>query len=56
MGCVAVAGQMSEQQPEFLQPLENYTVTQGRDVFFTCIVNHLASYKVRVSEEDLCIL
>jgi hypothetical protein len=45
---VIVAGQMSvmEQEPEFLQPLENHTVTQGRDVFFTCVVNHLGSYKV----------
>ncbi|KAJ9600603.1 hypothetical protein L9F63_026260, partial [Diploptera punctata] len=42
------AGQISavEEEPEFLQPLENHTVTQGRDVFFTCVVNHLGSYKV----------
>jgi hypothetical protein len=36
----------TEQEPEFLQPLENHTVTQGRDVFFTCVVNHLGLYKV----------
>lgn len=33
-------------EPEFLAPLENHTVTQGRDVSFTCVVNHLSSYKV----------
>jgi hypothetical protein len=45
--CV-VSGQIPvmEQEPEFLQPLENHTVTQGRDIFFTCVVNHLGSYKV----------
>lgn len=41
-----VAGQKQEQEPEFLAPLENHTVTQGRDVYFTCVVNHLSSYKV----------
>ncbi|XP_029055933.1 matrix-remodeling-associated protein 5-like isoform X3 [Osmia bicornis bicornis] len=35
----------SEVQPEFLALLENHTVTQGRDVSFTCVVNHLQSYK-----------
>ena len=39
---------MAEQpEPEFLGPLENHTVTQGRDVYFTCVVNHLSSYKVK---------
>ena len=32
--------------PEFLFPLENHTVIQGRDVVFTCVVNHLQNYKV----------
>lgn len=32
--------------PEFLAPLENLTVTQGRDVQFTCIVNDLGSFRV----------
>lgn len=41
-----VAGQKQEQEPEFLAPLENHTVTQGRDVYFTCVVNHLSTYKV----------
>ncbi|KDR17669.1 Lachesin [Zootermopsis nevadensis] len=43
---------VTEQEPEFLQPLENHTVTQGRDVFFTCIVNHLGSYKVAWIKSD----
>lgn len=33
-------------EPEFLAPLENHTVSQGRDVYFTCVVNHLGQYKV----------
>jgi hypothetical protein len=50
---VTVAGQMSvmEPEPEFLQPLENHTVTQGRDIFFTCVVNHLGPYKVCVRRD-----
>jgi hypothetical protein len=49
--CIFVAGQIqvTDLEPEFLQPLENHTVTQGRDIFFTCVVNHLGTYKVRVS-------
>lgn len=38
--------QMEEPEPEFLQALENHTVTQGRDVHFTCVVNHLSNYRV----------
>ncbi|XP_066599595.1 lachesin-like [Prorops nasuta] len=41
-----------KQQPEFLAPLENHTVTQGRDVSFTCVVNHLQSYKVAWIKSD----
>ncbi|XP_076298275.1 dpr-interacting protein lambda isoform X2 [Lasioglossum baleicum] len=41
-----------EELPEFLAPLENHTVTQGRDVFFTCIVNHLQPYKVAWIKSD----
>ncbi|XP_011494357.1 PREDICTED: lachesin-like [Ceratosolen solmsi marchali] len=41
-----------ELQPQFLAPLENHTVTQGRDVFFTCVVNHLQSYKVAWIKSD----
>ncbi|XP_012257679.2 lachesin-like [Athalia rosae] len=43
---------MVEIQPEFLAPLENHTVTQGRDVSFTCVVNHLQSYKVAWIKSD----
>lgn len=39
-------GQTTEPEPEFLQPLDNLTVTQGRDVSFTCVVNNLGQYKV----------
>ncbi|XP_029036232.1 lachesin-like [Osmia bicornis bicornis] len=41
-----------EPLPEFLAPLENHTVIQGRDVFFTCVVNHLQSYKVAWIKSD----
>lgn len=44
-----VTGQMhelDEVMPEFYAPLENWTVTQGRDVYFTCTVNNLGKYKV----------
>jgi hypothetical protein len=37
---------MTEQEPEFLQPLDNLTATQGRDVSFTCVVNNLGQYRV----------
>lgn len=40
----------AEVEPEFLQELENHTVTQGRDVHFTCVVNHLSNYRVRSSK------
>lgn len=39
-------GSQSEAQPEFLAPLDNLTVTQGRDVSFTCVVNNLGQYRV----------
>lgn len=42
----------SEVLPEFLALLENHTVTQGRDVSFTCVVNHLQSYKVAWIKSD----
>ncbi|KAG7309664.1 hypothetical protein JYU34_004153 [Plutella xylostella] len=44
---VFVTGEMpvAAPAPEFLQPLENHTVTQGRDVHFTCVVNHLSDYR-----------
>ncbi|XP_046398484.1 lachesin-like isoform X2 [Ischnura elegans] len=42
----------SELQPEFLAELENLTVVQGRDVYFTCVVNHLGAYKVAWIKSD----
>ncbi|XP_043483116.1 protein CEPU-1-like [Leptopilina heterotoma] len=41
-----------ESEPEFQMPLENYTVPQGREVVFTCVVNHLQSYKVAWIKSD----
>lgn len=38
--------QAEDFDPVFLAPLENMTVTQGRDVSFTCVVNDLGPYKV----------
>lgn len=32
--------------PEFVEPLQNLTVTAGRDVRLQCSVKHLGSYKV----------
>ncbi|KAI5644545.1 immunoglobulin domain-containing protein [Phthorimaea operculella] len=49
-----VAGQLQgsgySEEPEFLSPLENLTVAQGRDVHFTCTVNHLGGYKTSTGE------
>ncbi|XP_031826268.1 dpr-interacting protein lambda [Nomia melanderi] len=42
----------SKTLPEFLAPLENHTVIQGRDVSFTCIVNHLLPYMVAWIKSD----
>ncbi|CAH2085448.1 unnamed protein product [Euphydryas editha] len=42
----------SEVEPEFLSPLQNITVAQGRDVHFTCTVNHLGGYKVAWIKSD----
>lgn len=36
--------------PQFLFPLENHTVIQGRDISFTCVVEHLQGYKVLQKE------
>lgn len=46
--------QMEEPEPEFLQALENHTVTQGRDVHFTCVVNHLSNYRVSYNNNVQC--
>ncbi|XP_055711592.1 lachesin isoform X1 [Phlebotomus papatasi] len=41
-----------ELEPEFLAPLENLTVTQGRDVSFTCVANNLGEYRVAWIKSD----
>lgn len=33
-------------EPDFLYPLENVTIPQGRDAMFTCVVNNLGGYRV----------
>lgn len=41
-----VSGVVSGFEPDFLYPLENVTVAQGRDATFTCVVNNLGGYRV----------
>ena len=36
-------------EPEFVEPLQNVTVTAGRDIKLQCSVKHLASFKVLFS-------
>ncbi|XP_034948618.1 lachesin-like [Chelonus insularis] len=36
-------------EPDFLYPLENVTIAQGRDATFTCVVNNLGGYRVSPS-------
>ncbi|XP_043280754.1 lachesin isoform X2 [Venturia canescens] len=38
--------------PDFLYPLENVTIPQGRDATFTCVVNHLGGYRVAWMKAD----
>uniref|UniRef100_A0AAG5D9D2 Ig-like domain-containing protein n=1 Tax=Anopheles atroparvus TaxID=41427 RepID=A0AAG5D9D2_ANOAO len=45
-------GTQTEVKPEFLAPLDNLTVTQGRDVSFTCVVNNLGQYRVAWIKSD----
>lgn len=33
-------------EPDFVIPLENVTIPQGRDATFTCVVNNLGGYRV----------
>lgn len=33
-------------EPDFVFPLENITISQGRDATFTCVVNNLGGYRV----------
>ncbi|CAH2261060.1 jg5454 [Pararge aegeria aegeria] len=46
------SGYSDPAEPEFLSPLENFTVAQGRDVYFTCTVNHLGTFKVAWIKSD----
>ncbi|KAL1492896.1 hypothetical protein ABEB36_011067 [Hypothenemus hampei] len=39
-------------EPDFLFPLENLTVPQGRDAIFTCVVNNLGGYRVAWIKAD----
>ncbi|XP_049824688.1 lachesin isoform X2 [Aethina tumida] len=39
-------------EPDFLYPLENVTVPQGRDATFTCVVNNLGGYRVAWIKAD----
>ncbi|XP_046403254.1 lachesin-like [Ischnura elegans] len=32
-------------EPDFIYPLENVTIAQGRDATFTCVVNNLGGYR-----------
>lgn len=46
----------TEHEPVFLAPLDNITVTQGRDISFTCVVNDLGPYRVSGCTESSHIL
>ncbi|XP_055841624.1 neurotrimin isoform X2 [Episyrphus balteatus] len=39
-------------EPDFVFPLENVTVAQGRDATFTCVVNNLGGYRVAWIKAD----
>ncbi|XP_039276692.1 lachesin isoform X2 [Nilaparvata lugens] len=39
-------------EPDFLYPLENVTIAQGRDAIFTCVVNNLGGYRVAWIKAD----
>ncbi|XP_067625213.1 lachesin [Eurosta solidaginis] len=44
--------QPNEPESEFLPQLTNFTVPQGRDVSFTCVVNNLGQYRVSTIKSD----
>lgn len=46
--CVSVNGF----EPDFLFPLENVTIAQGRDAIFTCVVNNIGGNRVSAPEGD----
>ncbi|XP_071547152.1 neurotrimin-like isoform X2 [Panulirus ornatus] len=39
-------------EPQFLEPLQNVTVTEGREATFTCVVDHLGGYRVAWIKAD----
>ncbi|XP_069991777.1 lachesin isoform X1 [Penaeus vannamei] len=39
-------------EPDFVEPLENVTVTVGREAVFTCVVDHLGGYRVAWIKAD----
>ncbi|XP_065335418.1 lachesin-like isoform X2 [Cloeon dipterum] len=39
-------------EPDFIYPLENVTIPQGRDATFTCVVNNLGGYRVAWIKAD----
>ncbi|EDW36645.1 GL15978 [Drosophila persimilis] len=43
MLCNCVVGAF---EPDFVIPLENVTIAQGRDATFTCVVNNLGGHRV----------
>lgn len=55
---VFVSGEVSGFEPDFLYPLENVTVAQGRDATFTCVVNNLGGYRVsgELATARVCII
>lgn len=38
-------------EPDFLFPLENVTIAQGRDAIFTCVVNNIGGNRVSAPPE-----
>lgn len=44
--CLLFTGTINGLEPDFLYPLENVTIPQGRDASFTCVVNNLGGYRV----------
>ncbi|XP_024084315.1 lachesin, partial [Cimex lectularius] len=49
--CVGVQNALGL-EPDFLFPLENLTIAQGRDAMFTCVVNNLGGYRVAWIKAD----
>ncbi|XP_069991780.1 lachesin isoform X2 [Penaeus vannamei] len=45
-------GTVVSYEPDFVEPLENVTVTVGREAVFTCVVDHLGGYRVAWIKAD----